>query len=70
MKTETKKFLTKTGLYILSVVAFIGLSFVAKDVVEAAFAFLGGWFVAKTINDCVETIYEYEKKSDIIRSRM
>ena len=70
MKTETKKFLTKTGLYVLSVVSFIGLSFVAQDVVEAAFAFLGGWFIAKTINDCVETMYEYDEKSDIIRSKM
>lgn len=68
MKTETKKFLTKTGLYVLSVVAFIGLSFVAQDAVEAGFAFLGGWFIARTINDCVETMYE--EKSDIIRSKM
>ena len=68
MKTETKKILTKLGFYVLSIVAIIGLSFIAQDAVEAGFAFLGGWFIARTINDCVETMYE--EKSDIIRSKM
>ena len=68
MKTETKKILTKLGFYVLSIVALIGLSFIAQDAVEAGLAFLGGWFIARNINDCVETMYE--EKSDIIRSKM